>query len=106
MKIVDTTGMLFWRVNQPGTLKRAGSQLSADQTLQSTLRRPHRQATTTMTPASSAYYAEGRSNLKAQLQGFVDSRAFTEAYSSSLQSAKMTDQQIESLIERMNLTPR
>ena len=59
-----------------------------------------------MTPASSGYYAEGRANLKTHLQGFVETRAFTEAYSSSLQSAKMTDQEIEALIARMNLTPR
>ena len=76
MKIVDTTGMLFWRVNQPGTLKRAGSQVSADKTLHNTLRRPHMRATTTMTPASSGYYAEGRANLKTHLQGFVETRAF------------------------------
>ena len=106
MKVVDTTGMLFWRVNQPGAVKRAASQVSADRTLDNALRKPHMRATTTMTPASSGYYAEGRANLKTQLQGFVDTRAFTEAYSSSLQSAKMTDQEIEALIARMNLTPR
>ena len=106
MKIVDTTGMLFWRVNQPGTMKRAGSQVSVDRTLDRALRKPQMQATTTQTPASSGYYAEGRANLKSQLQGFVETRAFTEAYTSSLQSAKMSDQEIEALIERMNLTPR
>ena len=106
MKVVDTTGMLFWRGNQPGAAKRAASQVSADRTLENAIRKPHKMATTTMTPAPSGYYAEGRANLKTQLQGFVDTRAFTEAYSSSLQSAKMTDQEIEALIARMNLTPR
>ena len=106
MKIVDTTGMLFWRVNQPGALKRAASQASVDRTPHNALRRPHMRATTTMTPAATGYYAEGRANLKTHLQGFVETRAFSEAYSSSLQSAKMTDQEIEALIERMNLTPR
>ena len=106
MKIVDTTGMLFWRVNQPSTVKRSGSQASPDRTLHNKLREAHAQATTTATPASSGYYTEGRANLKMHVQGFVETRAFTEAYSSSLQSAKMTDQEIEALIERMNLTHR
>ena len=74
--------------------------------MQNKLRELHRMTTTTLTPSDTNFYSEGRSNLSMYKQGFATIKSFADAYSSSLQSAKMTDQEIESLIERMNLTPR
>ena len=66
----------------------------------------HRLTTTTMTPASSGNYAQGRATLKFYQQGFVNIDAFNDAYTRSMQNARLSDKEIEDLIERMNLTPR
>ena len=70
------------------------------------MRELHRQTTTTMTPAASGNYAEGRAALKFYRQGFVNIDAFTDSYTRSMQNARLSDKEIEDLIERMNLTPR
>ncbi len=106
MKVTDTTGLLFWTVKQAPSLQRPASQLSVNRTLYNKMREPIKRATSTMTPAMNGYYAEGRANLKRHLQGFVETRAFSEAYSSSLQRAQMSDEDIAALVERLNLTPR
>ena len=110
MKIVDTSSSLLWsmrnsarnRTRKP--LASSGNQV--DHTLRNKLRELHRLTTTTMTPASSGNYAEGRSRLDFYEKGFVQIDAFNDAYRSSMQNARLTDQEIVELIERMNMTPR
>jgi hypothetical protein len=106
MKIVDTSGSLMWRMKQRTETARVTGTNTVDNTLRNKLRELHRQQTTIRMPADSNFYAEGRSTLKFYQQGFVDIRSFNNAYTSAVQNARMTDEQIEALIARMNLTPR
>ena len=106
MKIVDISGSLMWRMQQRSDVAQAKGRNTVDNTLRNKLRELHRTVTTTHTPADSNFYAEGRSNLAFYRQGFVDIRAFNNAYASAVQNARMSDEQIEALIARMNFTPR
>jgi len=106
MKIVDTSGSLMWRMRQKSGMARVTGQVTVDQTLKNKLRELHREVSTTRVPADSNFYAEGRSRIAFYRQGFVDIRQFNNAYTSAVQNARMTDEAIESLIARMNLTPR
>ena len=106
MKIVDTSGPLRWRVGSRNTLPRATGQSVVDQTLRNKLRELHRMSTTIMGPSASGFYAAGRSNLEYYRQGFVQIEAFNDAYRSSMQNARLTDEEIVDLLERMNLTAR
>ena len=106
MKIVDTSGSLMWRMPQRRELSRASGQFTGDQTLRNKLRELHQITTTIRHPVVDGFYAEGRANLVLYKQGFIDTQAFTEAYNSSMQNARLTDQEIVDLIERMNMTPR
>jgi hypothetical protein len=85
---------------------RATGQYMGDQTLRNKLRELHRISTTTIHPSASGFYAEGRSNLEYYRQGFVRIEAFNDAYTSSMQNARLTDEEIDELLERMNLTAR
>ena len=106
MKIVDTSASMLWRMPKGRQKSLATPASQVDQTLRSKLRELHRMTTTTMTPASSGNYAEGRAALKFYQQGFVNIDAFNDAYTRSMQNARLSDKEIEDLIERMNLTPR
>ena len=106
MKIVDTSGSLMWRMRQRNMSAHATGQYLGDQTLRNKLRELHRMTTTTIHPSSGGFYAEGRSNLEYYRQGFARIEAFNEAYTSSMQNARLTDEEIEELIERMNMTAR
>jgi hypothetical protein len=106
MKIVDTSGSLMWRMRQSNSSARATGQYMGDQTLRNKLRELHRISTTTIHPSAGGFYAEGRSNLEYYRQGFVKIEAFNEAYTSSVQNARLTDEEIDELLERMNLTAR
>ena len=106
MKIVDTSAAMLWRLPKGRRKAVAAPVNQVDQTLRSKLRELHRLSTTTMTPASSGNYAEGRATLKFYQQGYVNIDAFNDAYTRSMQNARLSDKEIEDLIERMNLTPR
>ena len=106
MKIVDTSGSLMWRMRQRSEMSRATGQFAGDQTLRDRMRELHRITTTTRHPVVDGFYAEGRASLDRYRRGFMETQDFNEAYTSSLQNARMTDQEIEDLIERMNLSPR
>jgi hypothetical protein len=106
MKIVDTSGSLMWRLRQRNVPVRVPGQYVGDQTLRNKLRELHRLSTTTLKPSASGFYAEGRSNLKYYRDGFVKTQAFDEAYRSSMQNARLTDEEIVELLERMNMTAR
>ncbi len=106
MKIVDTSAAMLWRMPQGRRKAIAAPANQVDQTLRSKMRELHRLTTTTMTPASSGNYAQGRATLKFYQQGFVNIDAFNDAYTRSMQNARLSDKEIEDLIERMNLTPR
>ncbi|MGB0638959.1 MAG: hypothetical protein ACPGTU_06490 [Myxococcota bacterium] len=104
MKILDSTGSVLWRMHRQADT--AVSRGAVSGPLHSKLRELHRITTTTMTPAHSNHYAEGRRTLSMYAEGFATTRDFNDALGRSLQNAKMTDESIERLIERMNLTPR
>lgn len=106
MKIIDTSGSLLWRLRQRNESARATGQFTGDQTLRQKLSELHRATTTTRTPASDGYYSQGRSNLEMYEEGFSNINDFSKAYTSGIQNARMTDEEIEQMIERMNLTPR
>ncbi len=106
MKIIDTAGSLLWRMRQRSEMSRATGQYVGDQTLNNKLRELHRLTTTTRHPEVDGFYADGRAALQMYGQGFSDIREFNRAYASGIQSARMTDEEIEEMIERMNLTPR
>ena len=106
MKIVDISGSLMWRMRQRSDVAQATGRNTVDNTLRNKLRELHRTVTTTHTPADNNFYAEGRAKLRFYRQGFVDIRAFNNAYTSAVQNARMSDEQIEALIARMNMTPR
>ena len=104
MKILDATGSVLWRMHRQADVAVAKGAVSG--ALHSKLRELHRITTTTMTPAHNNHYAEGRRTLDMYAEGFATTRDFNDAMGRSLQNAKMTDESIERLIERMNLTPR
>ena len=106
MKIIDTSGSLQWRMRQRSDITRATGRTSGDQVLQSKLRELHRRVTTTRLPQADGFYREGRAMLQMYKQGFSDIRDFTRMYSSGVQNARMSDEEIDDIIERMNLTPR
>ena len=106
MKIVDTSAAMLWRRPQGSRKVVASGGNQVDQTLRNKLRELHRRTTTTMVPAASGNYAEGRAALKFYRQGFVNIDSFNDAYTRSMQNARLSDKEIEDLIERMNLTPR
>ncbi len=104
MKILDATGSVMWRMQRRSeTAVATGAPGGA---LRSKLRELHRLTTRTVGPADSGHYAEGRRNLNFYVRGFASTRDFNEAFGLSLQNARMSDEAIERLIERMNLTPR
>lgn len=105
MKIIDTSVQVMWNLRRRSSVPRVGP-VEDNPAMKSQLRKLHRISTTTIKPGDTNFYAEGRSNLAMYKEGFATIKSFTDAYSTSLQSARMTDQEIESLIERMNLTPR
>jgi hypothetical protein len=106
MKIIDTSGSLLWRLRQRSEMSRATGQFTGNTALREKLSELHRATVTTRTPALEGYYKEGRSNLGLYENGFSEINDFAKAYTSGLQNARMTDEEIEQMIERMNLTPR
>ena len=110
MKIVDTSSSLLWSMQNSARARsrKPVAQPSAEvnQTVRHKMRELHRLTTTTMKPVASGYYAEGRKTLSFYEQGFVQIDAFNDAYRSSMQNARLTDQEILDIIEKMNLTPR
>ena len=106
MKIVDTSAAMLWRMPKAPRKAVATGGNQVDQTLRNKTRELHRLTTTTMVPASSGNYAKGRATLKFYQQGFVNIDAFNDSYTRSMQNARLSDKEIEDLIERMNLTPR
>ena len=54
----------------------------------------------------SAFYAEGRAQVREYIEGFRDIRDAARNCAGRVQNARMTDAQIEALIERMNTMPR
>jgi len=106
MKIVDTSGSLMWRMRQRNDMAQVTGKSTVDNTLRSKLRELHHEVTTTRVPADTNFYAEGRERVEFYRRGFVDIRAFNNAYTSAVQNARMTDEQIQALVSRMNMTPR
>ena len=60
----------------------------------------------TVTPATTGYYLEGRRNVESYTRSLVDIRESAYGTGLTLRNARMTDEQIENLINQMNLTPR
>ena len=60
----------------------------------------------TQNPADSGFYREGRAQLQAYTRSFVDIREFSYRHSVGLQNARMTDEDIEQVILRMNMSHR
>ena len=104
MKILDSTGSVLWRMHRQADV--AAVRGAVGSPIHAKLRELHRITTTTMTPAHSNHYAEGRRTLSMYADGFATTRDFNDAMGRSLQNARMSDESIERLIERMNLTPR
>ncbi len=96
----------MWRMRQRSQVAHATGRNTVDNTLRNKLRELHHEVTTTRTAADTNFYAEGRARLEFYRSGFVDIRAFNNAYTSAVQNARMSDEQIEVLVARMNLTPR
>jgi len=105
MKIIDTSGSLLWRLRQRSEMSRATGHVG-NTVLKDKLAELHRATVTTRVPAQDGHYKEGRANLDLYEQSFSDIKAFTKEYASGIQNARMTDEEIERMIERMNLTPR
>lgn len=60
----------------------------------------------TSTPADTGYYQEGRASLERYQQSLVNIREAAYGTGLTLRNARMSDAQIEQMIELMNLTPR
>jgi len=105
MKIIDTAGSAMWRIQQRSVVTRATGRVTHS-VLDDKLRDFHRQMTATKNPDDSGYYAAGRAMIQRYERGFAEIRDFSRSYTSGIQNARMTDAQIEDLIERMNITPR
>ncbi len=99
---MDTSGSLMWRMRQRGDMAGATGQVTGEQTI----RKRHEITTTTRDLKAEIFYSDTRSNIELYGRGFADIRAFSDAYNQSIRNARMTDQEIEDLIERMNLSPR
>ena len=106
MKIIDTSGSLLWRLRQRGQMARATGQFTGNTALRDKLSELHRTTVMSRTPAQEGYYKEGRATLDLYESSFSDINDFSKAYTSGVQNARMTDEDIEQMIERMNLTPR
>lgn len=106
MKIIDTSGSLLWRLRQRSELSRATGQFTGNTALRDKLAEFRSAMVTTRTPAQQGYYKEGRASLQMYEASFSDIQDFSRAYTSGVQNARMTDEEIEQMIERMNLTPR
>lgn len=106
MKIIDTSGSLLWRLRQRNEMARATGQFTGNTALRDKLSELHRSTVTTRTPAHEGYYKEGRASLDLYENSFSEIHDFTRAYTSGIQNARMTDEEIEQMIERMNLSPR
>lgn len=87
-------------------MPRATGQPLVNTALRDKLSELHRMTVTSRTPAMEGYYREGQANLRMYQASFSDINDFNKAYTSGIQSARMTDEEIEQMIERMNLTPR
>jgi hypothetical protein len=60
----------------------------------------------TVTPADTRHYLAGRRNLETYQRSLVDIRESAYGHGLTLSNARLTDEQIERVIEQMNLTPR
>jgi hypothetical protein len=60
----------------------------------------------TVTPEDSGYYLAGRRNLETYERSLMDIRESAYGHGLTLSNARLTDEQIERVIEQMNLTPR
>jgi hypothetical protein len=106
MKIVDTGGSLLWRMTQRSGHQLAKGELGGSGALKSKLQELHRLTTTSQFPQSGGYYAEGRATLRMYADGFAEIRKSNEHYGDRVQNARMTDQDIAEMIERMNMSAR
>jgi hypothetical protein len=106
MKITDISGSLLWRLPKGRQMPRATGQPMVNTALRDKLSELHRMTVTSRTPAREGYYKEGKANLRMYEGSFSDIKDFSQAYTSGVQNARMTDEEIEQVIERMNLTPR
>lgn len=105
MKIVDSVASSVWQYRPRPGVPQASETIGKDGALASKLREFHR-VTTIRTPAMSGFYAEGRAQVREYIEGFRDIRDVARNYAGRVQNARMTDAQIEALIERMNTMPR
>ena len=106
MKIVDTGGSLLWRMTQRSGQQLAKGVLGGSGALKNKLQELHRLTTTSQFPHSGGYYAEGRATLRMYADGFADIRESNQHYGDRIQNARMSDQDIEEMIERMNMSAR
>ena len=106
MKVVDSVASSVWQVRPRQGVPQVAGTVGKDGALASKLREFHRVTTTVRTPAMSGFYAEGRAQVREYIEGFRDIRDVARSYSGRVQNARMTDAQIEALIERMNTMPR
>jgi hypothetical protein len=104
MKVADASSARIWGLerHQP----RAGAEASREARLHRGVADRLADMYSTVTPRDSDYYAAGRRTLDTYARSFVDIREYTYSNSVNLRSARMTDAQIESLIQRMNLSHR
>jgi len=104
VKIADASSARIWRIErmQP----RAGSAATQESKMYRKVSDRLAAMYVTVTPADTGYYAAGRNQIESYSRSFVDIREFSYHHSVGLRNARMTDAEIEALIERMNLSHR
>jgi len=104
VRIIDASSARIWGLERNQRLVGQEANRTADLYFQASRAVADRHST--VTPASTGYYLEGRRNLDGYERSIVNIREAAYGTGLTLRNARMTDEQIENLIERMNLTPR
>ena len=104
MRIADPSSARIWALERNQRL--VGREANATADLYHRASQSIASKYQTTSPADSSYYLEGRRNLQAYQRSLVDIRESAYGTGLTLRNARMTDEQIEQIIERMNLTAR
>jgi hypothetical protein len=104
MRIADASSARIWSLERNKRLVGPDANRTASLYLEAAKRVAAQYPT--VTPESSGHYLEGRRNLEIYQRSLVNIREAAYGHGLNLRNARLTDEQIERVIERMNLTPR
>ena len=104
MRIVDASSARIWALERKQRLVGREANFEADLYLKAARKIADKYPT--RAPEDSSFYLEGRRTLARYERSLVDIREASYGTGLMLRNARMSDEQIERLIVKMNLTPR